>query len=265
MSPIHATAIVDSKAFIDSSAEIGPHVVIEGPVRIGPGTRVMANCYLCGDTEIGAENQLYPGVAIGAPPQHLGYKGEATGVRIGSGNIFREYVTVHRAYHAGKATEIGDRGFFMACSHVAHDCRLGNDVIIANGTLLAGHVTVGDKVVISGNVAVHQFVRIGEFAMIGGLAKIVKDVPPFMMADGDGEIVGVNTVGLRRAGFSPDTRMAIKKVYAMLYRSNMNIPNAVAALERDLGGVPEVARIVEFIRSSSRGISRHGRASSPEE
>jgi UDP-N-acetylglucosamine acyltransferase len=217
----------------------------------------MANSHISGRTSIGENNQIHIGVVIGHTPQHLAYKGGDSGVRIGSGNIFREYVTIHRGYHPGQETVIGDNNFLMAMSHVAHDSVVGNHVIMANGSLLAGHTHVDDNANISGNVAVHQFVRIGRLAMIGGLSKVIKDVPPFMMVDGVSLVHGLNTVGLRRAGYDVATRKQIKEAYRVLYRSGLNVPQAVERLEAEFGDVAPVQELLGFIRKSVRGICRH--------
>lgn len=257
MATIHPTAIIDSQAEIDSSVVVGPHVIIEGPVRIGPRTTIMANAYICGDTVIGSDNVIHIGCVIGHTPQHLGYKGAPSGVRIGNQNEFREYVTIHRAAEEGHYTTIGDRCYFMGLSHVAHDVVVGNEVIVANGALLAGHVQVGNKVFISGNVGVHQFCAIGDLAMIGGLAKIVKDIPPYMLVDGQSEISGINVVGLRRAGFSASDREKIRQAYKILYRSGLNVSQAVARLEEEFAGFEPVDKIINFIKASKRGIASH--------
>ncbi|MGI8905141.1 MAG: acyl-ACP--UDP-N-acetylglucosamine O-acyltransferase [Candidatus Sumerlaeaceae bacterium] len=257
MPQIHPTAIIDRSAEIDSSAEIGPHVIIDGPVRIGARTRILANAHLSGRTIIGEDNEIHMGAIIGHAPQHLAYKGGDSGVRIGNHNVIREYVTIHRAYHPGQETVLGDNNFLMALSHVAHDATVQNNVIMANGSLLAGHTHVEDSANISGNVAVHQYVRIGRLAMIGGLSKVIKDVPPFMMVDGISLIHGLNTVGLRRAGYDLLTRKQIKEAYRILYRSGLNVPQAVERLETEYPGVAPVQELVDFIRKSVRGISRH--------
>ncbi len=257
MPRIHPTAIIDPQAEIDETVEIGPYVIIEGPVKIGPGCKIMAHAYLSGDTILGANNQVHMGCVIGHVPQHLSYNGAPSGVRIGDENVFREYVTVHRAAEADHFTVIGNRCFFMACSHIAHDVVVGDEVILANGALLAGHVTVGNKTFISGNVGVHQFCSIGELAMIGGLAKIVKDVPPYMLVDGQSEVSGINVVGLRRAGFDSATREKIRRAYKILYRSGLNTSQAVARIEAELGDCEPVRRMIEFIRASKRGIADH--------
>lgn len=260
MSPIHPTALVDPAAQIDGTAEIGPFVIIEGPVQIGPRTRVLARAHLIGKTVIGADNEIHTGAVIGDAPQHLAFKGGyESGVRIGDRNVFREYVTVHRAYHPGHDTVLGNGNFLMVNSHVGHDSRVGNSVILANGALLGGHVQVDDNANISGNVAVHQFVRIGRLVMVGGVSRVIKDVPPFMLVEGNSEVHGLNTVGLRRAGFEPAVRDMVKRAYRLLYRSGLNVPQALQRIEEDaaLGGVEPVRQMIEFIRNSARGISRH--------
>ncbi|AXA35728.1 Acyl-[acyl-carrier-protein]--UDP-N-acetylglucosamine O-acyltransferase [Candidatus Sumerlaea chitinivorans] len=257
MTPIHPTAIVDPKAEIDPSVEIGPYVIIEGPVQIGPRTKIFAHAHLCGNTVIGADNEIHMGCVIGHTPQHLGYRGQPTGVRIGDGNVFREYVTIHRGSEEGSHTVVGDRCYFMAMSHIAHDAVVGNEIIVANGTLLAGHVHIEDKVVLSGNVGIHQHCRIGTLAMIGGLSKIVQDIPPYMLVDGSSKVCGINVVGLRRAGFDASTREKIKRAYKLLYRSNLNVSQALEAIEQELGDCPQIQHLIGFIRASKRGIASH--------
>jgi UDP-N-acetylglucosamine acyltransferase len=258
---IHPTAIVDSQARIAQDVSIGAFTIIEGPVEIGAGTRVGSCCHLSGDTIIGENNEIHMGCVIGHTPQHLGYKGGSSGVRIGSGNVFREYVSIHRAYVTGTHTVIGDNNYIMGYCHVAHDCRLGNGIIMANQCLLAGHVTVGDNSNLSGHVGVHQFVRIGRLAMVGGMSKVTKDLPPFMMV-GEGEGVhGLNVVGLRRAGLDAGVRRRLNQAFRLLYRSGLNVPQAVEAIEADadLKDQLEVRELVEFIRGSARGILRGAR------
>jgi UDP-N-acetylglucosamine acyltransferase len=255
---VHPTAIVDRQAQIHSTVEVGPFSIIEGPVCIGAGTRVISSCHISGNTVIGENNEIHVGCVIGHTPQHLGYKGGDSGVRIGDGNTFREYVTIHRAYVPGTHTTIGDGNYVMGSCHVAHDCRLGNGIIMANQCLLAGHVTVADHANLSGHVGVHQYVRIGRLAMVGGFSKVTKDLPPFMMM-GEGEGVnGLNSVGMRRAGMDADTRRALKNAFRILYRTGRNVPQAVEAIEAevDLLCIPEIQEIIEFIRGSARGILR---------
>ena len=256
---IHPTAIIDPLAEIDPTVEIGPNVIIEGPVRIGARTRLMANCYIAGETTIGCDNQIFVGCVIGLAPQHLHFKPEfKCGVVVGDSNVLREYVTIHQASIDGTNTTVGSHNFLMANCHVAHDAVVGSHTIMANGTLLAGHTVVEDRAVLSGLVAVHQHARIGRLAMIGGLSKIVKDVPPFMTVDGSA-ICGINTVGLRRAGMGPQTREKIKQAYKILYRMRSSVPNALARLEEELGMCPEVRHIIDFVRGSIRGISKQVR------
>lgn len=253
---IHSTAIIDPIAEIDVTAEIGPNVIIEGPVKVGARTRIMANCYIRGNTVIGCDNVLHVGVVVGNTPQHLHYEdGGTAGTVVGDGNVFREYVTIHAATHPDTNTVVGSNNFFMANAHVAHDATVGDYVVMANGTLLAGHTTVEDRAVLSGLVAVHQHARIGKLAMVGGLSKIVKDVPPFMIAD-NSAICGINTIGLRRAGFGPATREKLKQAYKILYRLGLSVPNATTKLEEELGDCPEVQHLVQFIRTSVRGLSK---------
>jgi UDP-N-acetylglucosamine acyltransferase len=258
---IDPTAIIHPKAELHESVEVGPHVIIDEGVHIGARTVILANAVITGWTEIGEDNVIHYGAVIGHRPQHVLYKGAQTFTRIGNRNIIREYVTIHRAFEPGHATVIGDDNFLMALSHVAHDCKIGNQVVIVNGALLAGHVSVDDMTVISGNVAVHQFVRIGKLAMIRGLTGIGKDVPPYMIVSGVNQIRGLNVVGLKRAGFSAEARERVKQGYKILYRSGLNVNQALAKLESEHLGA-EVQIIIDFVRSSKRGICRHA---TPEE
>lgn len=255
---VHRTAVVDPAAEIDPGAEIGPYAIIEGKVKIAAGTRVMSHAYITSNTTIGPDNVIHPFAVLGNAPQDLSYRGAETFLRIGKGNTIREGCSIHRGSKEGGATVVGDNNFLMAYCHLGHDCVVGNEVIIANGALLAGHVHVEDKAFISGNVVVHQFCDIGPLTMIGGGAKVTKGVPPYMMLVERGAVVGLNSVGLRRAGFSPEDRRRIKEAYSLLYRSGLNVSQALAEIEkRDLG--PGAAAIVDFVRRSRRGISRHAR------
>jgi UDP-N-acetylglucosamine acyltransferase len=253
---IHPTAIIDRRAEIDPSVEIGPYVVIDGPVKIAAGCRVMAQSYLNGRTEIGPDCVIHPFAVLGHLPQDLTWKETDTGLKVGRGNVFREGCSIHRATRPGASTLIGDYNYLMGYSHVGHDGVVGNRVIMANGALLAGHVTVQDGAFISGDVAVHQFVRIGRLVMLGGQARVGKDVPPFMLLEGDSNIRGINVVGLRRAGFTAEQRSRVKSVFSLLYRSGLNVTQALAEIEK-AGLDPEGAEIVSFIKSSRRGICSH--------
>jgi len=255
---IHRTAVVDPAAEIDAGAEIGPYAIIEGKVKISAGTRVLAHAFITSNTSIGPDNVIHPFAVLGNTPQDLGYRGAETFLRIGKGNIIREGCSIHRGSKEGSATVVGDNNFLMAYSHLGHDCVIGNEVVIANGALLAGHVHVEDRAFISGNAVVHQFCDIGSLTMIGGAAKVTKGVPPYMMLVERGAVVGLNVVGLKRAGFSPEDRRRLKEAYRLLYHSGLNVSQAVAEIEQqDLG--PGAAALVDFIRRSRRGISRHSR------
>lgn len=261
--PIHPTALVDRRAEIDPSAEVGPYVVIDGPVRIGPRSRLLAHVTVVGDTVIGAENVLYPGVHVGHEPQDLGYRGAPTGVRLGDRTVLREGVTVHRGTQPETHTEVCSDVFLMANAHVAHNCRLGDHVIVANGALLGGHVHVGERAFVSGNCVVHQFVRIGRLAIMRGLSRTSRDVPPFSLVDGTHEVHGVNRVGMRRAGFDAERIRVVGTAFRMLFRVRQNLGEAVDRVERELGGVPEVAEVLAFIRASKRGVAMGPRREPP--
>jgi len=254
MSKIHPSAVISPKAEIGADCEIGPHVVIEEDVVLGPRNRIYANAAICAHTEMGADNEVHFGAVIGHAPQHKHFKGGITRTRIGSGNIFREHSQVHRGTVEGKATEIRNGILLMALAHIAHDCVIEDDVVICNNSLLAGHIHVEPKAVVSGNVVVHQFSRIGRLAMVGGLSAVPRDVPPFMMAVGNRPcvVVGMNTVGLRRAGVTTEGRQRLRAAFRILYRSGLILPEAVQQIA-ELGG-PEVEHLVSFLRGSKRGI-----------
>jgi UDP-N-acetylglucosamine acyltransferase len=251
---IHPTAIIDPKAEIESTVEIGPYVVIEGPVTIKGGTRVMAHAYLTGWTEIGERNEIHPGAVLGDAPQDKAYNGAKTYLRIGDENIFRGYVQVHRGTTAGSATVIGNRNFLMATSHVGHNCKLGDDVILANGALLAGYVEVGHNVFISGNCVVHQFVRIGDHALMRGLSGTSRDVPPYAIVDWQHTVRGVNVVGLKRAGFDEKRIRAIREAFRVLFRKGRNLALAIKEVEKSHRANTDVSALLEFIRASERGV-----------
>lgn len=254
---IHGTAVIDRRAEIGEGVEIGPYCVIGAGVTLGAGCRLHGHVNLSGPTVIGAGNEFYPFAAIGGRSQDLKYAGEPTRLEIGDGNCFREFVTVHRGTAAGGATRVGSRGNFLAYSHIAHDCEVGDDVIFSNNGTLAGHVEVGDRAVIGGLTAVHQFCRIGRMAITGGCSKIVQDVPPFMMADGNpAKIRHINQIGMERAGLSPETVRAVKDAFRLLYRAELNTAQALERMAAELPGVPEVGQIVEFTQASTRGIIR---------
>src|ERR1044071_8239474 len=251
---IHPTAIIDPQAEIDSDVEIGPYVVIDGPAKIEHGTQIMGHAYVIGWTVVGMDNEIHPGVVLGDAPQDKSYKGEETFLRIGDRNVLREHVQIHRGTAAGTSTIIGNDNFLMACSHVGHNCVLGDGIIIANNALLGGHVHVGNNVFISGNCVVHQYVRIGEYAFMRGLSGTSRDVPPFAMMDWQHTIRGVNEEGLKRAGFDRERIRAIKHAYKVLFGRKCNLGLAVKELENEGGADPDVSALLEFIKSSKRGV-----------
>ncbi|MEX0805604.1 MAG: acyl-ACP--UDP-N-acetylglucosamine O-acyltransferase [Candidatus Binatia bacterium] len=251
---IHSTAVIDAKAEIDSEVEIGPYVVIEGPVKIKRRTRVMAHAFLTGWTEIGEDNEIHPGAIVGGAPQDKAYKGEETYLRIGDHNIFREYVQIHRGTAAGSSTTIGDHNFLMATAHVGHNCKLGNDIVIANGALLGGYVDVGNSVFISGNCVVHQFIRIGEYALMRGLSGTSRDVPPFAIIDWQHTVRGVNVIGLKRAGFDEHRIRDIREAFRVLFRKGRNLSMAIKEVEENTRANDDVMTLLEFIKASKRGV-----------
>lgn len=254
---IHPTAIVDPAAQVDPGARIGPYCIVGADVTIGDGTELQHHVTLMGPAVVGKGNFFHAYCSIGQRSQDLKYEGEPTFLEIGDGNTFREFCTVNRGTLPGTRTVIGSGGNFLAYSHIAHDCIVGDKVIFSNNGTLAGHVEVGDHAVIGGLTAIHQFCRVGRHAITGGCSKIVQDVPPFFIADGNpAEIRGVNQVGLERAGFEAGTLRALKEAYRLLYRGNLNVKQAVEALRKEVPDIPEIAELCAFIESSQRGIIR---------
>jgi UDP-N-acetylglucosamine acyltransferase len=254
---IHPTAIVDPAAQIGPGSVIGPYCVIGSNVLIGEGCWLQHHVTLCGPMRGGARNKFYAYCSIGQQTQDLKYRGEPTYLEIGDENTFREFVTVNRSTTGEGRTRIGSRGNFLAYSHIGHDCQVGDEVVFSNNGTLAGHVHVGDNAVMGGLTAVHQFCRIGRFAITGGCSKIVQDVPPFMIADGNpAEIRGINQIGLERKNFPNETIRLIKDTFRLIYRSKLNTAQAVEAIRRELSQTDEIRQIVEFIESSERGIIR---------
>jgi UDP-N-acetylglucosamine acyltransferase len=254
---IHPSAVIASQAELAEDVQVGPHVVIEGEVRIGPGCILRPGVHLVGPLTMGAGNKVYTGAVLGEEPQHLHYNREPTRLEIGDHNTFRENVTVHRGTTASWVTRIGSHNFLMAGSHVAHDCQVGNHCILANGALMGGHSVLEDNVYLSGNSAIHQFVRVGRLALLSGLSASTKDIPPFVMQQNINCVVGVNVVGMRRAGIPTANIDAVRQAYHVLYRDGHLLSHALARIEREQGQVPEVAEMLHFIRNSSRGIIIH--------
>lgn len=253
---IHPTAIIDPSAVIGEGCDIGPYCVIGAGVQLGAGCWLQHHVSLSGPSRFGQGNRFYAFCSIGQQTQDLKYVGEPTYLEVGEGNTFREFCTVHRGTAPESLTRIGSGGNFLAYSHIAHDCVVGDRVIFSNNGTIAGHVTVEDCAVIGGLTAIHQFCRIGRHAITGGCSKIVQDVPPFMIADGNpAEIRGFNKVGMERHGFGEDALKRIKEAYRIIYRSGLNLQQATELLRSGLGG-PEIEQLVEFIAGSQRGIIR---------
>lgn len=252
---VHPTAVVSADAALADGVTVGPFAVIDGPVVLGPGCVVGPHAHLTGRVTAGANNTFHAGCVIGGPPQHLGYRGEPTEVRIGDGNTFREHVTVHRGMPAtGGVTAIGGGNLFMVASHVAHDCTVGDKAIFANNALIGGHATVMDGAFLSGNSCVHQFCRVGRLAMISGTTSISQDLPPFWIVQGINITRGVNVVGMRRAGIPAAEIQGVRRAYRAITRSGLTVRAALEMIEAEDGGLPAVRELIEFVRGSKRGI-----------
>ncbi len=255
---IHPTAIIDPKAELDSSVSVGPYTIIGENVTIGPGTTIGSHAMIDPFVHIGPDCQIYQFASIGAAPQAIKFQGEETYVRIGRGSIIREFVTINRGTaFGGGVTEVGEENFLMAYSHIAHDCRLGRQVIMANNATLAGHITIEDYVTVGGLVAIHQFVRIGTYAYVGGKSAVVKDIPPFVIASGDrATLHGLNTVGLKRRGMTDQTVSSLKKTYRIIFRIGLTLNEAIERVKAEVEQIPEVVQFIDFIQASQRGITR---------
>ena len=253
---IHPTAIVNKQAKLAEDVEIGPYSIVGENVSIGANTRIKERVSL-EDTKLGKNCKIFSGAVIGSIPQDLKFKGEKSLVKIGDNNIIREYVTINRGTVAHGETTIGSDNLIMAYSHIAHDCLIGNGVIIANGGTLAGHINIEDKVVIGGLVAIHQFVRIGELSIIGGCSKVIKDIPPYALVDGHPtKIYGLNSVGLRRTNFSSDLIAQLKKAFKILFFSSLPLTEGLEKVGKEVALSPQVLHLIEFIKNSQRGIAK---------
>ena len=255
---VHPTAVISPRAQLAPGVRVGAYAVIEDDVVIGEACEIGAHAVVKRFTTIGARNRIFEHATLGGEPQDVKFKGETSRLVVGDDNLIREGVTIHRASGEGAMTRVGSRNFLMVNVHIAHNCVVGDDNIFANGVALAGHIGVEDHVFLSSNVGAHQFVRIGRYAMVGGKSKIVQDVLPFLTTDGNpARVRGLNTVGLRRAGFSPDARLALKGAYQLLFRNRLPLADALKRLE---GTDDEhVRHLVTFIRASVRGFSREQR------
>lgn len=254
---IHSTAVVHPWARIGAGVQIGPYSVIGPEVVVGDGCEVGSHVLLDGITVLGSNNRIFHGASVGTEPQDLKYDGGRTRLVIGDNNVFREFVTVNTATADGEATVIGSNNLLMAYAHVAHNCILGDHVILANSVNLAGHVLVDDYAIIGGVTPVHQFVRIGKHAFIGGGSRVEKDVPPFIKIAGNPpSVYGINSVGLARRGYSEKRRAEIKKIHRLIYRSGLNTSQVVEALENGQFSGPDAGEMLEFLKSSERGIQK---------
>ncbi len=254
---IHPTAIVAAGAQLGDGCRVGPYCVIGDQAKIGTGTALLSHVIVDGDTTLGEHCTIYPFACIGQQSQDLKFKGGKTRVVIGNNTTLREYVTVHQPTADNGLTAIGDNCTILAYSHVAHDCLLGNGIIMSNSNNLGGHVIVEDNAVIGGMSGVHQFVRIGTGAMIGATAKVVQDVVPFGLVDGNpANLISINKIGMQRHGKDADTIRAVQRAFKLLFRSNLTLDKATAAVQEELGQVPEVQAILDFIAKSERGLTR---------
>lgn len=253
---MHPTAIVDPGAELEAGVEIGPYAIVGRNVIIGAKTVVGAHAYIEKDTRIGRDCVIAKGAVLGTDPQDSKYEGEQTLLIVGDGTTIREFATLNRGTRASGSTRVGSRCLLMAYSHIAHDSRIGDHVIIANAVQMGGHVVIEDWATIGGLTAIHQFVRIGTHAFIGGASRLPKDVPPYTMAVGNPpRLYGLNTVGLARRGFSSDTRRKLKQAYRALFKSGLNISHAIEELRSRGDLIEEVERMIAFIESSERGIT----------
>lgn len=251
---IHPTAQIHPGAQLGEGCSVGAFAVIDEHVVLGPGNVVSPGVHLTGHTTVGARNRFHAGAVIGDAPQDLKYAGQPTRLVIGDDNQFREHVTIHRSNSLAEDTVIGNANLFMAGSHVGHNCRLGNQNVIANGALLAGHVEVADRAFISGNCLVHQFSRIGRLAMMQGGSAISKDLPPFCIVRGTNRICGLNIVGLRRAGLASAERLTLKQAYRRVFRSNDSFRAGLTAAQQEFADVAVAREFLAFIAASKRGV-----------
>ena len=257
MTKIHPSSVIDPSAILHSDVEVGPFCHIGPQVEMGCGTRLIGHVSIAGPTRIGEGNVFYPYCSIGQRSQDLKYTSEPTFLEIGNNNSFREFCTVNRGTLPGTKTIIGHHGNFLAYSHIAHDCTVGDHVIFSNNGTIAGHVIVEDHVIIGGLSGVHQFCRLGQHSIVGGCTKIVQDVPPYMIADGNpAEVRGINQVGLERRGFVAEDTRTLREAYRLLYRSNLNVKQACEKIAADFSGPDVIARLLAFVESSQRGIIR---------
>lgn len=254
---IHPSAIVSPKAKLEAGVIVGPYSIIGDNISIGAGTIIGAHCVIEGNTAIGKGCEIFTGAVIGSRPQDLKFKGEDVFLEIGSNNIIREYCTLNPGTGEGGKTIVGDNNLLMAYSHIAHDCRVGSDCILANNSTLAGHVSIEDRAVVGGIVAIHQFVRVGMLSIIGGCSKVVQDIPPFSTCDGHpARVYGLNLIGLRRKGVSRESIKQIDQAFKLIFNSGLSPKHAILRVEKELAKTEEITYLVNFIKSSERGLTR---------
>ncbi len=252
---VHPTAVLEGDITLEEGVEIGPYSYLSGEIFIGKGTKVGAYVRVEGRVRMGENNRIHHSVSIGGPPQDLSYRGEPSSVIIGNNNVIREFVSIHRATGEGEATVVGDDNYIMAYAHIAHNCRIGNHIVIANTAQLAGYVEVEDRAFISGVLGIHQFSRVGRLAMVGGMTRLNRDAPPYFITVGyDPVVIGPNLVGLRRAGFSGEDIRVLKDAYTILYRSSTLAGEALKVLEERYPENPHIRHLVAFFRESKRGV-----------
>lgn len=258
MTGVHPTAVIHSGVRLHATVQVGPYAVIGQHVQLGAGTIVGPHAVIEGRTRIGERNRIFQFASVGAQPQDLKYAGEDSELHIGDENLIREFTTLHKGTAGGGGvTRVGNGNLFMAYSHVAHDCQVGNGCVFANSATLGGHVEIGDHVILGGLSAVHQFTRIGRHAFVAGGSMVVMDVPPYCTAQGDrAELVGINSVGLARHGFSEEQIGQLKDAYRVLFRSKLPLDEALDRLRTELGGSPEIEVLLAFVASSTRGLTR---------
>lgn len=254
---VQSTAQIDPSAWLAEDVEVGHYAVIGPEVKIDSGTKIGDHCVITGNTAIGKNNQIFSGAVIGSPPQDLKFMGEKTELVIGDNNIIREYVTINVGTAASDKTVVGNGNLIMAYAHIAHDCVLGDKIILANVATLAGHIVIEDRAILGGLAAVHQFVRVGKNSIVGGCSKVIQDIPPFSMCDGHpARVRSLNKVGLERAGVSPEIKKQLKHAFKILFNSGLTIAHALKVAEQELPPSPEVTHLFNFIKNSQRGVCR---------
>jgi UDP-N-acetylglucosamine acyltransferase len=256
LAAVHPGAMVDDGAVLGSGVTVGAGTIIGPGVVVGEGTEIGANVLIERDTVVGRECRIFHGAVLGTEPQDLKFEGESAPLVIGDRTVIREYATLNRGTRATGRTAVGSDCLLMAYSHVAHDCHLGDRVVIANAVNMGGHVTIGDWAIVGGMTPIHQFVRIGEHAFVGGASRVSKDVAPYVRAAGDPLVLsGLNSVGLRRRGFGPAVRLELKRAYRMFFLSELNVSQAIERARQELDLLPEVERFIAFFESTERGVS----------